>query len=197
MKDLRRSRLVVHQHDHHAWWSVGGGVVLPMLIAWAIGHPLGGFIMAVCLRIVIVLHSTFCVNSFAHTFGTRPYDRAQTARDNWIGALLTFCVFSFLYKDNPLYKAAEHLYVGISVGFAVIYAWSFDVYPMLVERFKDHGGQLRLPIIGTPFAPVRDKRFVEGLHRWEERWIHITRGVGNLHGVRINCPPEVSLLTLV
>ena len=25
VKDLRRSRLVSHQHDHHAWWSVGGG----------------------------------------------------------------------------------------------------------------------------------------------------------------------------
>ena len=60
-----------------------------------------------------------------------------------------------------------------------------------------HGGQCRIPFIGTPFAPVRDKRFVEGLHRWEERWIHVTRGVGNLHGVRFNCRPEVSLLELV
>jgi len=89
VKDLRRSKLVAHQHDHHAWWSFSGGVVLPMLIAWAIGHPLGGFIMVVCLRIVIVLHSTFFVNSFAHTFGSQPYIRGQSARDNWLGALLT------------------------------------------------------------------------------------------------------------
>jgi predicted MPP superfamily phosphohydrolase len=60
-----------------------------------------------------------------------------------------------------------------------------------------HGGQIRLPFVGTPFAPVRDKRFVEGLHQWDGRWMYITRGVGNLHGVRFNCPPEVSLLTLV
>lgn len=60
-----------------------------------------------------------------------------------------------------------------------------------------HGGQVRLPFLGTPFAPVIDKRFVEGVYRWQERWIHITRGVGNLHGVRFNCPPEVSLLTLL
>ena len=52
VKDLRRSRLVSHQHDHYAWWSVGGGVVLPMLIAFWIGHPLGGIVMSVCLRIV-------------------------------------------------------------------------------------------------------------------------------------------------
>lgn len=59
-----------------------------------------------------------------------------------------------------------------------------------------HGGQFYLPLIGTPFAPVRDKRFVEGLHRWEGRWIYITKGVGNLLGVRFNCRPEVSLITL-
>lgn len=60
-----------------------------------------------------------------------------------------------------------------------------------------HGGQIRLPWLGTPFAPVRDHRFVEGLHPWDQRWIHVTRGVGNLHGVRFNCRPEVSLLNLV
>lgn len=89
VKDLRRSRLVAHQHDHHAWWSVGGGFVLPMLIAWWIGHPLGGFVMAVCLRTIIVLHSSFFVNSFAHTFGKKTCDSTQSARDNWLGALLT------------------------------------------------------------------------------------------------------------
>ncbi len=57
-----------------------------------------------------------------------------------------------------------------------------------------HGGQLRLPLIGTPFAPVRDRRFVEGLHRWQDRWLYITRGVGNLHGMRFNCRPQISVL---
>ncbi len=60
-----------------------------------------------------------------------------------------------------------------------------------------HGGQVRLPFFGTPFAPVNDKRYVEGLHHWENRWLHITRGVGNLHGVRFNCRPEISVLDVV
>jgi predicted MPP superfamily phosphohydrolase len=60
-----------------------------------------------------------------------------------------------------------------------------------------HGGQLRVPWIGaTPFAPVRDQRFVAGLHRWNERWIHVTKGIGSVFGMRINCPPEISCLTL-
>ncbi len=59
-----------------------------------------------------------------------------------------------------------------------------------------HGGQMRVPLYGAPYAPVRDRRFVSGLHRWNDRWLHINRGVGNLFGIRFNCRPEISLLTL-
>lgn len=58
-----------------------------------------------------------------------------------------------------------------------------------------HGGQLRVPFTGqTPFAPVRDHRYVAGLNPWRGRRVFTTRGVGNLHGVRFNCRPEISLL---
>jgi predicted MPP superfamily phosphohydrolase len=60
-----------------------------------------------------------------------------------------------------------------------------------------HGGQFYLPILGTPFAPVRDHRYVAGLKPWRDRWIHVTKGVGNLHGMRFNCRPEVSLLRVL
>ena len=39
----------------------------------------------------------------------------------WLGALLTLCLYSFLYRDNPFYKFAEHLFVGMSAGYWVIY----------------------------------------------------------------------------
>ncbi|MGF1448972.1 MAG: phosphodiesterase YaeI [Opitutales bacterium] len=57
-----------------------------------------------------------------------------------------------------------------------------------------HGGQLSLPVIGEPFAPVRDKRYVNGLRAWEGRWIQVTRGVGSGARARLNCRPEVSVL---
>jgi hypothetical protein len=37
-----------------------------------------------------------------------------------VGVFLTLCLFSFLYKDNPFYKFAEHLVVGVSVGYWAI-----------------------------------------------------------------------------
>ena len=51
----------------------------------------------------------------------------------WIGALLTFCVFSFLYKDNPFYKLAEHLFVGVSAGYYIILNFWTVIYPNLME----------------------------------------------------------------
>ena len=61
-----------------------------------------------------------------------------------------------------------------------------------------HGGQMKIPFLGyAPFAPVMDRSMTEGLHDWEGRKIHITRGVGNLYGIRFNCRPEISLLELV
>ncbi len=60
-----------------------------------------------------------------------------------------------------------------------------------------HGGQLKIPFVNwTPFAPVKDHTMVEGLHNWKGRQIHITRGVGNLWGLRFNCRPEISLLDI-
>lgn len=38
----------------------------------------------------------------------------------WIAAALTLCIFSFLYKDNPFYKFAEHLFVGIAAGYGIV-----------------------------------------------------------------------------
>jgi len=34
-----------------------------------------------------------------------------------LGGFLTLSIYSFLYKDNPLYRLAEHLYVGVSAGY--------------------------------------------------------------------------------
>ncbi|MGQ9705391.1 MAG: hypothetical protein ACUVWP_00095 [bacterium] len=56
----------------------------------------------------------------------------------WIGALLTLFIFSFLYKDNPFYRFAEYLYVGISAGYFFAYDWHNVVIPNLYIPLKNH-----------------------------------------------------------
>ncbi len=54
----------------------------------------------------------------------------------WIAAFLTLAIFSFLYKDNPFYKIAEHIYVGSAAAFWFLYLWFFDVEPKILTPFK-------------------------------------------------------------
>jgi predicted MPP superfamily phosphohydrolase len=59
-----------------------------------------------------------------------------------------------------------------------------------------HGGQVVLLGLGAPFSSVHDRRYIAGLRPWRGRWIHVSRGVGSLFGVRFNCPPEVNILRI-
>jgi hypothetical protein len=52
------------------------------------------------------------------------------------GAVLTLCTFSFLYKDNPFYKVAEHLVVGVSAGYYVILLYYTGLVPKLIDPIK-------------------------------------------------------------
>jgi hypothetical protein len=54
-----------------------------------------------------------------------------------LGAFLTLCIFSFLYRDNPLYKFAEHLMVGVSAGYFVILLWHNGLVPNLFSYLSD------------------------------------------------------------
>ena len=38
----------------------------------------------------------------------------------WVAAALTLAVFSLLHRDNPFYRAAEHLLVGVSAGYYLV-----------------------------------------------------------------------------
>ena len=52
----------------------------------------------------------------------------------WLTVLLTLAIFSYLYNDNPFYKAAEHLFVGVSAGYWVATFFWTQVQPNLFGR---------------------------------------------------------------
>jgi hypothetical protein len=62
---------------------------------------------------------------------------------NWVAALLTLSIFSFLYKDNPVYKFAEHIFIGLSAGyFVALEYWNVfipNLWNPLMEGFRNVG----------------------------------------------------------
>jgi hypothetical protein len=61
-----------------------------------------------------------------------------------IAAILTLFIFSFLYKDNPFYKFAEYLLVGISVGYFIVISIKTTVVPKLIFPIFREGDLLYL-----------------------------------------------------
>ncbi|MFB0535808.1 MAG: hypothetical protein ACETWR_12600 [Anaerolineae bacterium] len=51
----------------------------------------------------------------------------------WMAALLTIMVYSYLLGDNPLYRLAEHLFIGSSVAYAVVVVIHGVVGPLLLK----------------------------------------------------------------
>ena len=70
---------------------------------------------------------------------------------SWLVVLLTLCIFSYLYDDNPFYKAAEHLFVGVSAGYwASLFFWT-QIQPNLFgrlwpSRFVEDDGSIFISI---------------------------------------------------
>jgi len=52
---------------------------------------------------------------------------------NWLAALVTLMLFSILYKENPLYRIAEHLYVGASAAHGIITTWNNTIKPAITS----------------------------------------------------------------
>jgi uncharacterized protein len=60
-----------------------------------------------------------------------------------------------------------------------------------------HGGQCRLPLLGAPFVPCENLRYVSGeFDLGDGRRLYVNRGLGFNRRVRFNARPEITAFTL-
>lgn len=78
------------------------------------------------------------MSSFMATFGL------------WMAVFFTFSIFSFLYKDNPFYKLAEQIFVGLSAAYWLVYMiYSIMLPNLFTKLINDFGGNIILLIPAT------------------------------------------------
>ena len=83
----------------------------------------------------------------------------------WIGALLSLAIFSFLYKENPVYRIAEHVFIGVANGYLVTFYWHNILGPILFRPLFQQGrliliincGFSALGNMDTPMNRNRDR----------------------------------------
>jgi hypothetical protein len=56
----------------------------------------------------------------------------------WLAGFFTLALFSFLYKDNPFYGLAEHVFAGLSAGYEVGLIYRSVILQQLVDPISQH-----------------------------------------------------------
>lgn len=84
MTDLLNNPIVMFQYRHYAAMCILFSVVMPTLVPWYFWgeNVYVAFFVAFGLRYALTLHQTWLVNSAAHLWGGRPYDRTISPSEN-------------------------------------------------------------------------------------------------------------------
>lgn len=70
-------------------------------------------------------------------------------------------------------------------------------YPFdLMLSGHSHGGQISLPLIGPVSVPLKNRKLRRGLHRINNRWLYVNRGLGYTFKARFNSLPEITCIEL-
>ncbi len=62
-------------------------------------------------------------------FSSQPISRQLKGWEIFIGGIATLAIYSFLVKENPVYRFFEHLYIGIATGITVVLGFKTFLWP--------------------------------------------------------------------
>ncbi|MEI6834960.1 MAG: fatty acid desaturase [bacterium] len=135
---------------YYRWLDTVAGQLIPQFILAACLYALGGFSMVlwgVCLRMVLVYHATWCVNSATHFFGYRNYDINDYSRNTWWVALITFGE-GWHNNHHAIQNVAEAGHKW----------WEFDTTMFVIRVLKSMGLVHKLKSIhDRPLTSARDE----------------------------------------
>ena len=106
----------------------------------------------------------------------------------WVGAFLILALFSFLYKDNFIYKIAEHIFVGVSAGYGLVLYFNTQIKDDMIKKiFPSWFGSSNTPewfLIGGGILGLLILCRLIPKIAWLSRW-GISLGIGFNAGVQI------------
>jgi stearoyl-CoA desaturase (delta-9 desaturase) len=90
VRDIQKDPIVAWQHKYYFQLMILMNVGIPLAFGLWHGNILNSLLLVGFLRLVLSHHTTFFINSLAHTWGKQTYTDKNTARDNGFLAFLTF-----------------------------------------------------------------------------------------------------------
>lgn len=107
-------------------------------------------------------------------------------------------------NEEPWFTPAPDLSQCSTAAFRLCLSHTPDNMPWARQNSVDlmlaghnHGGQIRLPLVGSILVPSRySRRYDCGIFHEPPTLLHVSRGLAGQHPLRYNCHPEVSRIIL-
>jgi stearoyl-CoA desaturase (delta-9 desaturase) len=90
VSDLSRKKLLLFQHKYYVYCMLATNILTFLTVGWLFNDYWGAFLFAWWVRLFFLHHTTWCINSLAHFWGTQNYSREHSAVDNYLISLLTY-----------------------------------------------------------------------------------------------------------
>lgn len=79
----------------------------------------------------------------------------------WIAAIGTLAIYSILYKENPVYRLAEHIFIGAATGYSVYVTWTQILKPQWWDKIvKGQAYWVLALVAGSMFYFIYSKKHV-------------------------------------
>ncbi|XP_035702582.1 acyl-CoA desaturase-like [Folsomia candida] len=132
LSDLENDPIVMFQYRHYKILAAILAFIGPMLVPWYFwGESFhNGFVMVI-VRYVVSLHMTFLVNSWAHLYGVRPYDKNISPAETMVVALLSGGRAGIISTTVTLWHVSGQFVVNLSsphISYHTVYPSSFIPY---------------------------------------------------------------------
>ncbi|GIU45131.1 fatty acid desaturase [Shewanella algidipiscicola] len=163
VRDLQNDKIVMWQHKHYLSLMLIMNIGLPALLGWLNGDIWAMLLMAGLLRLVVVHHCTFFINSLAHIWGKQPYTDKNTARDNGILAVFTY---------GEGYHNFHHIFENDYRN--GIHWWQYDPTKWLINMMAWTGLATQLRV--TPQERIERAKLQMQLTRTRNKVEHLANG---------------------
>lgn len=118
--------------------------------------------------------------------------RLSTDPGAWMAALSILAIYSFLVKENRVYRMVEHLYVGLGAGHAIAMGWhnirTMGINPVV----RDGRYEMLIPLF---LGLLLYTRFTRKLHHLSRIPLAVTIGIGS--GMALRGLPSAQILAQV
>lgn len=88
--DLMKNKLLMFQHNYYKPLMFLTNAFAFFALAPLLGDYIGTFFLVIWTRMFFLHHSTWFINSLAHTWGDKPFSQEQSAVNNYVISFLTF-----------------------------------------------------------------------------------------------------------